>query len=84
MPDVAYNPSYTSSWADYGPMLEEFKLDKERWELFLREQAEKYPVDDEGEWDFPEMVSELLLNLLRGSIAIAEFVVANPEYFKGE
>ena len=67
------NPSYTSSWSDYGPMLEEC-MKKEWWPDFIN-----FGLIYESKEVIPT-----LLNPLKGSIAIAEFVVANPEYFKGE
>ena len=71
------NPSSTSSWADYGPMLEEC-MKKEWW----RELAYYMSTDDTTYADYE--FKEDILNPLRGSTAIAEFVEANPQYFKGE
>ena len=61
------------SWADYGPMLEECM--KKEWFS-----------DFAYEWDdrWIGWIREYLFNPLNGTTAIAEFVVDNPQYFKGE
>ena len=74
------NPSYTSSWANYGPILEECMM-KEWWDVFcdsLLPKNQRPRIGDE------RVIPPLMLNPLRGSTAIAEFVEANPKYFKGE
>jgi hypothetical protein len=56
------HPSYTSSWADYGPMLEEC-MKKEWWNDFA--------YYSNGDFKISTM-----LNPLKGSTAMAEFVKA--------
>lgn len=60
------NPSYTSNWLDYGKALE--WAQKQDWWEELAYQTE-----------YVGMVTEDLLNPLRGSHNLAEFIVANPE-----
>ena len=67
------NPSYTSSWADYGPMIKEC-MKKEWWSDFA------YEWDDR----WIGWIREYLFNPLNGTTAIAEFVEANQQCFKGE
>jgi hypothetical protein len=64
-------PSYTSNWADYGPLLE-WAMKQEWWLDFA---CSLDIMSDEP--------TELkLLNPLKGSTALAEFIVANPRYFE--
>ena len=67
------NPSYASRWEFYGPMIEECM--KKEWFS-----------DFAYEWDdrWIGWIREYLFNPLNGTTAIAEFVVDNPQYFKGE
>ena len=67
------HPSYTSSWADYGPMIKEC-MKKEWWSDFA------YEWDDR----WIGWIREYLFNPLNGTTAIAEFVEANQQCFKGE
>ena len=63
-----WNPSYTSSWADYGRLLEA-AMTKERWREFA------YTYESEVDSSFGMFVlREDLLNPLRGSTAMAEFI----------
>lgn len=56
------NPSHTSSWADYGPMLE-WAMKEPWWYDFVEEI-----------YDTPKVMLFHMLNPLRGSTAIAEFL----------
>lgn len=62
------NPSYTSDWLAYGRLLE-VAMTKEWWKEFLIRHNEYYPFSME-----PNFVFYVLLNPLRGSTAMAEFV----------
>lgn len=73
------NPRYTSSWADYGPMVEEC-MKKGWWNEFITNNTFFFVQDPVCE-DIMDSVS-LLLDPFRGATAIAEFVLANPEYFE--
>ena len=68
------HPSYTSSWADYGPMLEEC-MKKEWFDAFLNS---GYGVYEEGDntvgLQTIRDIDIYYLNPLRGSTAIAEFL----------
>ena len=75
------NPSYTTSWADYGPMLA-WAQGELWWDDFITYMTSFF-VQEPTVDDIMGSVS-MLLNPLRGSIAIAEFVEARPQYFKGE
>ena len=57
-----------SQWAHYGPLLEKIQGEGYWRELAYRESAQG-------------CFRESLLNPTRGSLAIAEFVVANPQIF---
>lgn len=63
------NPSFTSSWADYGPMLEQ-TMKKEWWFdfLFLWHGSRR-----------GHTISIELLNPLKGSTALAEFLEGRKE-----
>lgn len=79
------NPSYTTSWADYGQALEwaqreiwwdTFKIwlcgaDMNLTKMWWNTNAEMW-------WN----TSNRLLSPLSGSTALAEFIQAHPEYFK--
>ena len=59
------HPSYTSSWADYGPMLEEC-MKKEWWFEFLNSVNRN--------WVHQYEIIPIIINPLLGSTAIAEFL----------
>ena len=63
-------PSYTSSWSDYGQALE-WAINKIWWKDF-----EAYLILKR------HILRTYLLNPLRGSNTLAEFIVEHPEYFK--
>lgn len=67
------NPSYTSDWSAYGPMLEWAK-------------EEKWWIDFLGYFWMKNTENAVtsLLNPLKGSTALAEFITAHPEIFKGD
>ena len=67
------NPSYASRWEFYGPMLE-VCMKKEWWPDFIN-----FGLIYESKEVIPT-----LLNPLKGSTALAEFVEANQQCFKGE
>ena len=66
------NPSYTSSWEDYGRLLE-VAMTKEWWPLFIALQIYDNNYGPEAE-DYDGYVPVEMLNPLRGSTAMAEFV----------
>lgn len=77
------NPSYTTSWADYGPMLE-WTMEQEWWPRLVIEKmrGSVYKVikklDDEPWLNY--YVPQQYLNPLRGSTAIAEFLKERCKY----
>ena len=77
--------SYTSSWADYGPMLEWFKSDTERFAKFIAWlvdfDRDEIPVKEKMVYATVDITVRFMTNPLRGSTAIAEFIVANPQLF---
>lgn len=66
------NPDY-SKWEYYGPMLE-WAMNQEWWERYITILSFK------SDWK----MLDVILNPTRGRDAIAEFVLANPEYFEGK
>lgn len=62
------NPSYTSSWADFGPMLEEM-MKKEWWDEFAYEK-----------WYGVRVTRGDILHPKAGSTAIAEFLKERCKY----
>lgn len=79
--DTTDNPSYTSSWTDYGPMLE-VAARQEWWGWFLNWQVLKEDKNKCLMWI--GLINQTLLNPLRGSTAIARFITEHKEYFKEE
>ena len=75
------NPSYTSSWSDYGQALE-WAMKQEWWEDFLYWSYEQINMIWDGDDEYPFVFPTEYLNPLRGSNALAEFIVEHPEYFK--
>lgn len=63
------NPSYTSSWADFGPMLD-WAMKEEWWPDFISE----YGIKDTDFHIARCFLNDKYLNPLRGSTAIAEFL----------
>lgn len=72
-----WNPSYTSSWADYGRLLE-VAMTKEWWIAFTASSFHSYLQDNPGMdgVDIAFWFEAVLLNPLLGSTAMAEFVKA--------
>ena len=68
------NPDF-SQWSDYGPLLE--KIQSEEW------WGDFHEVITFGEYRSRDVIWTLL-NPARGSLALAEFVVAHPEIFEGK
>lgn len=69
--------SYTSSWSDYGQAIE-WAMKQEWWDRFKTWFCCEEINKTEIWWN----ASNRLLNPLRGSIALAEFIKERPESFK--